>query len=65
MLEFRTNLVSSNEGLGTCYSWCLMAPRRSWWSEAFGDLLEFVGAPRQGVVHGVKLTIPEMENEHT
>ena len=30
-----------------CYSWCLTTPRWSWWSEALGELLEFVGALRR------------------
>jgi len=28
-------------------------------------LLEFVGAPRRRLVHGVKLAVPEMEKEHS
>ena len=47
VLELRADLVMVKWRLRTCYSWCFMALRRSWWSEALGELLEFVGAPRR------------------
>ena len=64
VLELRDNLVMVKWRLRTCYSWCLTSPRRFWWSEALGELLEFVGAPRRRLVHGVKLAVPEMKKEH-
>jgi len=33
VLELGPTECRSSEGLGACYSWCLTAPRRSWWSE--------------------------------
>ena len=48
VLELGPTECRSSEGLGACYSWCLAAPRRSWWSKCFSrSLPRIVGARRR------------------
>ena len=46
VLELGPTECRSSEGLGACYSWCLTAPRRSWWSGGSWWALGVCGSPK-------------------
>ena len=46
VLELGPTECRSSEGLGACYSWCLTAPSRSWWSGGSWWALGVCGSPK-------------------
>ena len=46
VLELEPTECRSSEGLGACYSWCLTAPSRSWWSGGSWWALGVCGSPK-------------------
>jgi len=53
VLELGPTKCRSSEGLGACYSWCLTAPRQSWWSEGSWWALEVCGSPKKRSLYTV------------
>ena len=53
VLDLELTECRLSEGLGACYSWCLTAPRRSWWSEGSWWALGVCGSPKKRSLYTV------------
>jgi hypothetical protein len=59
-------VLRSSEGVRACYSWSLMAPRRSRWLGGFLVSSWRLWEPQDKLgVHGLRPTVPEMENRYS